>query len=198
MGDAIERSLKGTKNESLINEIYQGQMVSRTLCLKCEYCSERKENFLDAIVQIQGLKNLSESLSSLCKSEYLVGDNKYLCEKCNAKVDAKRSVAYVKLPNVLTLALNRFVFNYYTMNREKCNDRFEFPLVFDFEPFLDEKLCKEQTRRTKEDEELLQKANEEYEREKKQKKNKESKQQQGKEGGNKQPLAIEAPPGVME
>merc|ERR1712176_1057067 len=87
----------------------------------------------------------------------------------NAKVDAKRSVAYVKLPNVLTLALNRFVFNFYTMNREKCNDRFEFPLVFDFEPFLDEKLSKKQTHRTKEDEELLKKANEEYEREQKEK-----------------------------
>ena len=209
--DAIERSLKGTNNESLINEIYQGQMVSRTLCLKCEYCSERKENFLDAIVQIKGLKNLSESLSSQCKSEYLVGDNKYLCDKCNAKCDAKRSVAYVKLPNVLTLALNRFVFNFYTMNREKCNDRFEFPLVFDFEPFLDEQLSKEQTHRTKEDEELLQKANEEYEREKKQKEEakqkrlkeeeeRKKKEKEAKEAkkANKAPLAIEAPPGIMK
>merc|ERR1712244_82712 len=147
------------------------------------------------------------------KSEYLVGDNKYFCEKCNAKQDAKRSVAYTKLPNVLTLALNRFVFNLYTLNREKCNDRFEFPLIFDFEPFLDEKLSNKQTHRTQEDEELLKKANEEYEREKRRKE--EVKQQRLNNNNNNNNngngdetkttenhnkgnmLAIEAPPGVM-
>lgn len=74
---------------------------------------------------------------------------------------AKRSVAFKKLPDVLTLALNRFVFNLHTLQREKCNDRFEFPLIIDFEPFLDEKLKAEQTHRTDHD---LQQLNAEYDR----------------------------------
>ncbi len=59
-------------------------MASRTLCLECEYCSERKENCLDAIIQVKGLKSLNESLSKQCKSEYLVGDIKpvYSNELC--------------------------------------------------------------------------------------------------------------------
>jgi len=165
--DAIERSLKGTSKEELINNIYQGQTVSRILCLKCEHCSERTENFLDAIVQVQHLKNLKDSLTTQCKSEYLVGDNKYFCDKCNEKQDAKKSIAYTKLPNVLTLALNRFIFNLHTLNREKCNDQFEFPLVFDFAPFLDEQLANTQKHRTKQDEQELERAHKEYEREQK-------------------------------
>lgn len=87
--DAVERSLKGLgkENEALISRIYGGSMVSRTLCLECEFCSEREESFLDAIVQVKGLQGLEESLSTQCRSEYLVGDNKYQCDRCNEKRD---------------------------------------------------------------------------------------------------------------
>ena len=225
--DAIERSLKGLgeHHEQLVNRIYQGTMVSRTLCLECEYCSERSETFLDAIVQVKGFADLRQSLSKQCESEYLIGDNKYQCDKCNEKRDAKRSVAYTKLPNVLTLALNRFVFNFETMQREKCNERFEFPLLFDFEPYLDEQLAKTQTHRTSHDDERLQAAYKEHAKEQKRKaaakqkrldeeerRKKQSQQDKARnkqhnnghnqnnrvtdDGCNKAPLAITLPPGA--
>jgi ubiquitin C-terminal hydrolase len=37
----------------------------------------------------------------------------------------------------LTLDLNRFDFDYNTLQRVKVNDRFEFPLELDVSPFLD-------------------------------------------------------------
>ena len=87
--DAVERSLKGLgkEHEALISRIYGGSMVSRTLCLECEFCSEREESFLDAIVQVKGHRDLEQSLSTQCRSEYLVGDNKYQCDRCSKKCD---------------------------------------------------------------------------------------------------------------
>ena len=78
-------------------------------------------------------------------------------------------MAFRKVPDVLTLALNRFVFNLHTLQREKCNDCFEFPLMLDFEPFLDEKLKAEQTHRTQHDEERLKEAYDVYREEQRQK-----------------------------
>merc|ERR1712217_823880 len=94
---------------------------------------------------------------------------KYMCDRCNKKCDAKRSQAFRKVPDVLTLALNRFVFNLHTLQGEKCNDKFQFPLIVDFEPFLDEKLRAQQTKRTQQDEERLKEAYDVYKEEQKQK-----------------------------
>eukprot|EP01084_Bolivina_argentea_P031215 57789_1 len=153
--DSIERSLKNTAQENLINNIYQGEMISTTCCLECGYCSQRKEHFLDAIVPVEGFCTLEQSLSNQIKCDYLVDNNKYFCDKCNKKSCAKRSVSYKKLPDVLTLALNRFVFDLYTMCRKKYTDLFEFPLIFDFEPYMYQTNEMIQTQKNEIDEKFL-------------------------------------------
>ena len=40
--------------------------------------------------------------------ERLVGDNKYLCERCDHLVEAERSMHYPVVPTILTLHLKRF------------------------------------------------------------------------------------------
>ena len=110
--DAIERSLKGTRKSDLANHIYEGKLVRRTFCLDCEYTSEREESFLNCLVDVENISDLIKSFEQQTKPEYLVADNKYACEKCGKKSDAKRSMAYKIIPNVLNIGLKRFVFDY--------------------------------------------------------------------------------------
>ena len=109
--DAIERSLKETRMSTLADDVYQGKIVRRTFCLKCGFISERDETFLNCLVDVEKIPNLIESFATQIKPEYLVADNKYFCEKCNGKSDAKRSMAYKSLPENLTIGLKRFVFD---------------------------------------------------------------------------------------
>ena len=111
--DAIERSLVGTKQFNLINKIYHGTTVYRTFCFECKNCSIKEDDFLDLILDIQtwdgktSYKNVLESLKQSTQPNYLCGNNKYFCDKCGHKSNAKRSLAYKKLPPVLTIALKR-------------------------------------------------------------------------------------------
>lgn len=47
----------------------------------------------------------------------LEGDNAYLCEQCEKKVDTLKRVCLKRLPNHLILVLKRFEFDYETMNK---------------------------------------------------------------------------------
>ncbi|ETO25270.1 Ubiquitin carboxyl-terminal hydrolase family protein, partial [Reticulomyxa filosa] len=51
--DAIERSINDTNQKTLVNDIYQGQTIHRTLCLECSQVSITKETFLDIMVEVQ-------------------------------------------------------------------------------------------------------------------------------------------------
>lgn len=110
--DAIEKSLKDTRKSDLANVVYEGHLVRRTFCLDCEYCSTREESFLNCLVDVEGIPDLYKSFEQSIKPDYLVADNKYYCEKCGKKSDAKRSMAYTKLPDVLVVGLKRFVFDF--------------------------------------------------------------------------------------
>ena len=56
------------------------------------------------------------------------GTNQYSCEKCGTKVDALKGLEYQKLPDVMTISLMRFDFNYQTFERMKINDFYKFDL----------------------------------------------------------------------
>ena len=110
--DAIERSLKDTRKSDLANQVYEGQIVRRTFCMECANVSTREESFLNCLVDVENIANLTKSLEQQVKAEYLVADNKYFCEKCGHKSDAKRSMAYTRVPDSLTIGLKRFVFDF--------------------------------------------------------------------------------------
>ncbi|ETO30867.1 hypothetical protein RFI_06250 [Reticulomyxa filosa] len=138
--DALERSIVDTPKKTLINDIFQGTTVHRTLCLECSKVNATKETFLDILVEVENLSHLKQSLDKNVQPEFFVGDNQYFCEHCARKTDAKRTMAYRKLPPVLTVSLKRFVFDLDTLERIKYKKPFAFPLVFDFDPFMEENL----------------------------------------------------------
>lgn len=86
----------------------------RHRCSVCGNESESSKNLVDFYeleVNVKGFEDLSESLDDYLREEILEGDNQYMCEHCNARVDATRSVKLRSLPPLLNFQLKRFVFN---------------------------------------------------------------------------------------
>jgi len=140
--DALERVLKGTEQEHLINDLYQGEMKDYVKCKECEHDSSRTDKYLDIPLVIRGfgstvpVKSVEEALGRFVQPEVLESDNQYKCEKCNKKVDAIKGLKFSSFPYLLTLQLKRFDFDYDTLRRIKLNDRVTFPLILDMNQFL--------------------------------------------------------------
>jgi len=94
------------------------------------------EDFFDLILPIknfEGMKftSIHESIAFLMNPEMMDGPNQYACELCGGKRDALKGQRFEHLPDVLTLSLMRFDFNYQTFERVKINDFYKFDLRLD-------------------------------------------------------------------
>ena len=102
------------------------------------YLGEREEPFFAIQLDIKNKKNLGEALDLFIKPDHLDGDNKYMCEKYDRKVDATRRSYIKKLRNTVIINLKRFDFDYNNMQRLKLNDFCEFPDKINFKPWTKE------------------------------------------------------------
>jgi len=87
----------------------------------------RLETFNDIQVPIEGCGDLHSALEKVVQPEELVGPNQWFCEELGEKVDARRGVVYKELPQVLTLHLLRFQFDFELQRRRKITDPLAFP-----------------------------------------------------------------------
>ncbi len=71
------------------------------------------------------------------KPEILDENNLYDCENCGKKTKAERGTRFIKMPSLFNVIFQRFTFNYFTMEREKINDRVEFPFILNFNDYID-------------------------------------------------------------
>jgi ubiquitin C-terminal hydrolase len=78
---------------------------------------------------------LYEGLETFIQGDTLEGDNAYLCEKCDKKVDTLKRTSIKRLPRFLIIGLKRFEFDFDKMIRVKLNDYFEFPTDLNMEPY---------------------------------------------------------------
>ncbi|PRP87509.1 ubiquitin domain-containing protein [Planoprotostelium fungivorum] len=136
--DHLESSLKGTHQEHLLKNVFSGTLCNQLICKECPHSSERDEPFYTLSVEISRQKDINQSLKSFIKGEMLVDDNKYFCDKCNRAVETLKRCVIKDLPNMLLLHLKRFEFDYEKMKHIKLNDRCEFPMVLDMEPYTKE------------------------------------------------------------
>mmetsp|Transcript_13245 Transcript_13245/g.24821 ORF Transcript_13245/g.24821 Transcript_13245/m.24821 type:complete len:1121 (+) Transcript_13245:1588-4950(+) len=134
--NVIEESLASTQHSELISKLYKGMFSYQTICMNCAYMSEREEAFCDINVQVKGFKSLVDGLRHLTGYEDLTGDNQYFCEVCQAKVDAKRGMQLKQLPPILTIALQRFEFDWAREERKKINNKYTYPLELDMFEFV--------------------------------------------------------------
>jgi ubiquitin C-terminal hydrolase len=140
--EALEKCWKGTKQENLINDLYQGKIKDYVKCSACGHESAREDKFLDVALAVKAfgapkaVESVEEALQKFVEPEILNGSNQYFCEKCNTKVDAEKGLKFTSFPYILMLQLKRFDFDYETMRRIKLNDRVTFPQILDLNPFL--------------------------------------------------------------
>lgn len=88
--NAITLALQGTPGAGLVSSLFEGVTVTQTTCVSCGVVSERVEMFSDLLVPVEGCSGLQQSLEQYTAAEKLSGDNKYWCDRCQAKVEASR------------------------------------------------------------------------------------------------------------
>ena len=89
-------------------------------------------------VEIKDKKSLEEALKEYIKGEVLEGDNAYFCERCDSKVKAVKRVCLKTLPEILTITIKRFEFDFETMEKRKLNTYCSFPEVLNVQPYTRE------------------------------------------------------------
>jgi ubiquitin carboxyl-terminal hydrolase 36/42 len=62
--------------------------------------------------------SVETALEVFFKPDYLKGENKYRCEKCRTKVDAKKQYKITKAPPTIVLHLKRFNFQSRKISKE--------------------------------------------------------------------------------
>ncbi|KAG2175621.1 hypothetical protein INT43_001268, partial [Umbelopsis isabellina] len=141
--DNLEMKMKNTPADGAINKLFLGKMKSYIKCINVDYESSRVEDYYDIQLNVKGCKNLEESFKEYIVEETLEGDNKYMAEGYGLQ-DAKKGVIFESFPPVLHLQLKRFEFDMMRDMTVKINDRHEFPLEIDLEPYLSESADKSQ------------------------------------------------------
>ncbi|KAL5213432.1 hypothetical protein ABZP36_024279 [Zizania latifolia] len=120
--------------ESIVKQVFGGQLKSQLICCECGHCSETFEPFLDLSLEIDQVDNLTDALESFTKVEQ-IGDaeNKLTCEHCNAKVTKNKQLMLDRSPDVIAFHLKRFT----TLDNsvEKIDKHVVYPLNLDLKPF---------------------------------------------------------------
>ena len=140
--DAIEKSVKDTKQSKIIQELYEGRYADYVKCLKCSSESIREDKFLDLSLTIRNKfenvynDSVEKALYNFVRPEFLTGNNKYFCENCKSKEDAMKGLKFKELPYILVLQLKRFDFDYVSNHRIKINDKVSFEEILNLNPIL--------------------------------------------------------------
>ncbi|XP_041970869.1 ubiquitin carboxyl-terminal hydrolase 1 isoform X2 [Aricia agestis] len=104
-----ERDERSRPGWDFVAEDFEGTMVVRTMCLECEAVTEKAQAVCELCVPVGDEETPEEPFKASClSSEYLRDQNKYWCERCLRYNEARRSVAYSRLPRLLVLQLKRF------------------------------------------------------------------------------------------
>ncbi|KAM3960972.1 ubiquitin specific protease 1 [Aphomia sociella] len=104
-----ERDERSRPGWDFVADDFEGTMVVRTMCLECESVTEKAQAVCELCVPVGDDDADDEPFRAAClSSEYLRDQNKYWCERCLRYNEARRSVAYSRLPRLLVLQLKRF------------------------------------------------------------------------------------------
>ena len=118
----------------MLRDCFGGKIVHQIICkepgtvgereytVHDPYKPEREERFYTLQLEVKHKRSILESLRLYVDGEALEGDNKYLCEEADKKVDAVKRICIKELPQTLILHLMRFEFDLDFMKKVKVND----------------------------------------------------------------------------
>ena len=125
------------REDSVITDIFQGQLLSRTTCTQCNHRSCAFDSFMDLQVPIQqaaekAVLNLAYCLKTFVAKEKL----KMPCSHCKHEVLKVRDMTVWRLPKVLVVHLKRFEANGYYKRKIETKIRIPHLLQMkDFAPY---------------------------------------------------------------
>jgi hypothetical protein len=132
--------MKGTLFQNLLKDTVGGMIGNEIKSTEEEFPQvlEREETFFAISLDVKNKKTLEEALDLYIKPDFLEGDNKYMSEKYNRKIDAQKRSYFKSLQDTVIIHLKRFEFDYNSMQRLKVNDYCEFPDKLNLKPWTKE------------------------------------------------------------
>lgn len=113
------------KEKTIIDELFEGECITRIICRNCKKYVEISDKFLDLSLAIKRKKNCH---IYDCFNRYFNEDKVvdcYKCEKCGKKSQAMKTARLVKIPKILVIHLKRFkIFP----KKQKIYDYIDFPI----------------------------------------------------------------------
>ena len=126
-----ELTPKPKKNEkfyqggTIIDEIFQGECLTRIICRNCKKFVEVCDKFMDLSLAIKRKKhcNIYDCLNRYFNEDGVI--DCYKCEACGKKSQALKSARLVKVPKILVIHFKRFkIFP----KKQKIYDYIDFPV----------------------------------------------------------------------
>ncbi|XP_072553627.1 ubl carboxyl-terminal hydrolase 18-like isoform X2 [Paramormyrops kingsleyae] len=113
-----------------ITKIYHGTLRDSTKCLKKGHTNGSESSFVILPLALESRRSYSveDGWKQFFKPSFLNGDNQLYCDDCDEKTDAEAVCELVSYPEVLTLQLKRFYFDYNYMMYMKNNCKVEIPV----------------------------------------------------------------------
>ena len=149
---AAERQWVGhlQRNQSVIVDLFQGQLRSELQCKTCGHRNVKFEAFMNLELPLissgsgaEGARGAADysatdihsCLREFSKVEHLTGEHQWRCHKCKELRDATKQLTIFSLPNVLVISFKRFLVDNWGQTSGKLDVQVDFPLEgFDLSP----------------------------------------------------------------
>ncbi|KAL3312670.1 Ubiquitin carboxyl-terminal hydrolase 8 [Cichlidogyrus casuarinus] len=126
-------------NESIIVELFQGQLHSTVICETCNFNSTTFDTFMYLSLPIPGKSSkcsLHDCLNEFLSKEVLIGV--WMCPTCKTTRNATKRTTIWRLPPYLLIHFKRFSFT--EIKNEKICTIIDFPITLDLTTKVEHKL----------------------------------------------------------
>ncbi|XP_011305311.1 ubiquitin carboxyl-terminal hydrolase 48 [Fopius arisanus] len=130
----IENKLTSLALKPRLQRLTQGTYIYVNRCSTCSTEYQTPTTFYELDLQLA--PTLREAMDNYLSEEELVGSNKYHCQRCNEKQNAKRFIRLNSLPETLNFQLLRFVFDRESGQKKKVSSYIYFPNDLDMSEYL--------------------------------------------------------------
>ncbi|XP_034020163.1 ubiquitin carboxyl-terminal hydrolase 17-like protein B [Thalassophryne amazonica] len=124
----LEKILSLTSHDA--SKVFRGVLMHQNICSGCGTENNADGPFWSlplALVESNEDYSVAEGVDAFFKSSELSGENQMYCDQCDAKKDATIKCVIKTHPDVLTLLLKRFDFDYRYMRYVKINCGVDIP-----------------------------------------------------------------------
>lgn len=117
------------RDNSIITDLFEGQLCSKIECQKCGYKSLSFDNFMDLSISIpSSSSSVEKCLQNFIKAEKMEKCG-YKCSNCKAVDKMEKNITIFRFPKILVIHLKRF------SRREKISTSISIPQTLNMQPY---------------------------------------------------------------